>query len=190
MRTCQTIFIFFSLLFSANFSKGATELISDTTNTTVDSASVLLITDQIVLIGNKITKPRIIYRELTFKAGDTISLKDISLRIKRSEENLHNTSLFNSVKITWLQEKNKVNFYILVTERWYVFPLPIFEIAERNFNVWWETKDFSRVIYGGTLNWYNFRGRNEVLAVTARLGYTQRLSFYYSLPALTKGQKS
>ena len=81
-------------------------------------------------------------------------MKDISERIQRSEENLHNTSLFNSIKITWLQEKDNVTFYILVTERWYIFPLPIFEIAERNFNVWWQTKDFSRVIYGGTLNWY------------------------------------
>ena len=190
MRKCRTLYIFLSFLFSVTFSNGSTEIVSDTTFSTIDSSAVLLITDQIVLIGNKITKPRIIFRELTFKSGDTISLKDLSLRAQRSEENLHNTSLFNSVKITWLQENDKVNFYVLVTERWYVFPLPIFEIAERNFNVWWETKDFSRVIYGGTLNWYNFRGRNEVLAVTARLGYTQRLSFYYSIPALTRGQKS
>ncbi len=191
MRTCLTLCIFFVLLFSVNLSEGATGLNSDSTSINeIDSASVFLSVDQIVLIGNKITKPRIIFRELTFKSGDTISLKDIQTKIQRSEENLHNTSLFNSVKITWLQENDKVNFYILVTERWYIFPLPIFEIAERNFNVWWQTKDFSRVIYGGTLNWYNFRGRNEVLAVTARLGYTQRLSFYYSIPALTRGQKS
>ncbi len=163
-------------------------LVSD--SLAIDSSKTFLITNQIILIGNSITKPRIIFRELTFKKGDTLSLSDLKNVIKKSTENLHNTSLFNSVTINWLQDNNTVNFYVIVAERWYIFPLPIFEIAERNFNVWWQQKDFSKVIYGGTLNWYNFRGRNEVLAVTARLGYTQRLSFYYSIPNLSRGQKS
>lgn len=199
MQTCRKFFILLSLLFSALHSEAA--LIPDSTSisnydslnvktSSLDSSAIFMTTDQIVLIGNKITKSRILFRELTFKKGDTITLKEIDMRIKKSESNLYNTSLFNSVKITWIADNDKVNFYVVVTERWYIFPLPIFEIAERNFNVWWETKDFSRVIYGGSLNWYNFRGRNEILAVTVRLGYTQRLSFFYSIPSLTKGQKS
>jgi outer membrane protein assembly factor BamA len=168
------------------------QLVSDSSDQSaaIDSSQSSLIVDQIILIGNKITKPRIIFREFTFQKGDTIALSEIKNHIKKSTENLHNTSLFNAVTINWIQDGQHVNFYVIVTERWYIFPLPIFEIAERNFNVWWETKDFSKVIYGGTLNWYNFRGRNEVLAVTARLGYTQRLSFYYSIPNLTRGQKT
>ncbi len=191
MHILKHICISFSLLLLVSISKVTAKNLSDTTLiASPDSTSEYYITDQIVLIGNKITKPRILFRELTFKSGDTLSLSDIDIHIRRSEENLENTSLFNSVKITWLQDNNHVNFYILVTERWYIFPLPIFEIAERNFNVWWETKDFSRVIYGGTLDWNNFRGRNEVVAVSARLGYTQRFSFYYNIPSLTRGQKS
>ncbi len=193
MHTCLKICVLLCFFLSSFQSNASSDIYSDSTDTSIvviDSSSILLLTDQIVLIGNKITKPRIILRELTFKKGDTISLAEINLRIKRSEENLQNTSLFHSVKITWIQDNDRVNFYIVVTERWYIFPLPIFEVAERNFNVWWETKDFSRVIYGASLNWYNFRGRNEILAVTIRLGYTQRLSFYYSIPALTRGQKS
>ncbi len=193
MHTCLKLCVLLCFIFSAFQSEATADfnvVSTDSLNTTIDSASTFLVTDQIILIGNKITKPRILFRELTFKKGDTISLKDIAIRIKRSEENLHNTSLFNSVKVTWIQDNDRANFYVVVTERWYIFPVPIFEIAERNFNVWWETKDFSRVIYGASLNWYNFRGRNEVLAATIRLGYTQRLSFYYSIPALTKGQKS
>ena len=144
----------------------------------------------ITLIGNKITVDRILFRELTFHTGDTINIDDIEKLAKRSEENLINTSLFNSVKINWVEDNDKLNIFIIVTERWYIFPLPIFEIAERNFNVWWQTKDFSRIIYGGVLTWNNFRGRNEVLAITARLGYTQRLSFYYSIPFINKQQKA
>ena len=163
-------------------------LVSD--SSVIDSTKIILLVDQIVLIGNKITVPRIIFRELEFQKGDTVRLSEVKNLIKRSTDNLHNTSLFNNVGINWLQDGNKINFYVILTERWYIFPLPIFEIAERNFNVWWQTKDFSKVVYGGTLNWYNFRGRNEVLAITARLGYTQRLSFYYSIPNLSRGQKS
>jgi len=144
----------------------------------------------ITLIGNKITKDRILFRELTFKRGDTVDTAAFAADVRRSMENLINTSLFNSVNINYVEENTSLNVFVIVTERWYIFPLPIFEIAERNFNVWWETKDFSRVIYGGVLTWNNFRGRNEVLAVTARLGYTQRLSFYYRIPYINRNQKS
>jgi hypothetical protein len=165
-------------------------------STTQSTDSIVQDTDStykissIVLIGNKITKERIIYRELTFHLGDTIKESEFNFYFHRSEENLQNTSLFNSVKITWLKEKSNLNIYIVVTERWYIFPLPIFEIAERNFNVWWQDKDYSRIIYGGVLTWNNFRGRNEVLAVSARLGYTQRLSFYYNIPSINKKQNT
>jgi len=144
----------------------------------------------ITLIGNKITKDRIVYRELNFRTGDTLDTLQMQKKFKRSEENLFNTSLFNSVHISWLEEGDRMNVFILLAERWYIFPLPIFEIAERNFNVWWETKDFSRIVYGGILNWNNFRGRNEILGITVRLGYTQRISFYYSIPYINKQQKS
>ena len=155
-----------------------------------DSLSTNLTIGTITLIGNKITKDRILFRELTFQKGDSIDSSVVEKIFKRSEENLFNTSLFNSVHITWLIEKDKINVFILVTERWYIFPLPIFEIAERNFNVWWQTKDFSRIVYGGLLNWNNFRGRNEVLTISARLGYTQRISFYYNVPSISKQQRS
>src|SRR4051812_48147876 len=94
----------------------------------------------ITLIGNKITKDRIIYRELTFKHGDGVDTTTMHKLFNRSEENLFNTALFNSVDITYVIENDVVNVFIVVAERWYVFPLPIFEIQERNFNVWWQTK--------------------------------------------------
>jgi outer membrane protein assembly factor BamA len=143
----------------------------------------------ITILGNKITKDRIIHRELTFKLGDPVDTTTMQALFKRSEENLFNTSLFNSVHITYVIEADVVNVFIVVTERWYVFPLPIFEIQERNFNVWWQTKDWSRIVYGGLLNWNNFRGRNEQLSITLRLGYTQRISFYYAIPYINRKQK-
>ncbi len=144
----------------------------------------------ITLIGNKLTKDHIIYRELTFRIADTLAMRDLDAIFRRSEENLLNTSLFNSARITRLQDGKNIDVYIIFTERWYIFPLPIFEIAERNFNVWWKTKDFSRVVYGGVLTWNNFRGRNEEVGATVRLGYTQRISFFYKIPFINKKQRS
>ncbi|HNQ61118.1 MAG TPA: hypothetical protein PKJ62_01920 [Bacteroidia bacterium] len=144
----------------------------------------------ITLIGNKLTKDHIIYRELTFRVSDTIESTELDVIFQRSEENLMNTSLFHSARITRLHNADQLDVYIIFSERWYIFPLPILEIAERNFNVWWQTKDFSRLVYGGVLTWNNFRGRNEEVGATIRLGYTQRISFYYKIPFINKKQKS
>lgn len=153
-----------------------------------DSSSVVIM--DIVLIGNKITREHIILRELTFRKQDTVPVYAVEKKLQRSEENLLNTSLFNSARITWLRQGAEIRLYIILTERWYIFPLPVFELAERNFNVWWEDKDLSRIVYGGILNWNNFRGRNEVLAASVRLGYTQRISFYYNVPYINKKQNA
>jgi outer membrane protein assembly factor BamA len=183
MKAAKHYIAFCCLCFQALFVFSQEPVSSDTaTNTNAVIGSI-------TLIGNKITQDRIIFRELTFHQGDAVDTLLLEKIFKRSEENLLNTSLFNSVRITWVMEGDRINVFIIMAERWYIFPLPIFEIAERNFNVWWETKDFSRAIYGAVLNWNNFRGRNEVLAVSGRFGYTQRVSFYYSIPYINRKQR-
>jgi outer membrane protein assembly factor BamA len=151
----------------------------------------VIVVGKISIVGNKITKEHIITRELTLKQGDTLSASVFEAKRKRSEENLMNTSLFNSAQINFVvQQDSTVEVFIILTERWYIFPLPIFDIVERNFNVWWETKDFSRVVYGANVTRYNFRGRNETIGLTMQLGYTQKVSFAYTVPYINKGQRS
>ena len=150
-----------------------------------DSAAVV---GEIIIAGNKITKDFVILRELTFQKGDT--LKDLDSTFRKSKENLLNTSLFHTADITWLKDGNQLVVYIILSERWYVFPVPIFEVVDRNFNEWWKTKDFSRVNYGAYLYWNNFRGRNETFTLSIRLGYTQRFSLYYEIPFINKKQKA
>ena len=77
-------------------------------------------------------------------------------------------------------------------ERWYVWPNPIFELSERNFNVWWHDfkannySDFSRVNYGLFLVWENFRGRNELLKMKYRRGFKEHYLFNYEIPYFNK----
>ena len=59
----------------------------------------LIVVKSISISGNKITKNYIIFRELVFKIGDTLSPAILDQKIKKSNENLMNISLFNFVTI-------------------------------------------------------------------------------------------
>ncbi len=148
-----------------------------------------VVVSEIRLIGNKITHPRIVYRELIFMKGDTIPLDLLLSMAERSRENLMNTQLFNFVDVHVVREGPvKAEVVIIMTERWYVFPIPIFEVVDRNFNEWWKTRSIARTVYGLQIKWENFRGRNEALRVSLRFGYTENFSLYYNIPYLNRNQ--
>lgn len=153
----------------------------------VDSSIVVI--RQVTLIGNERTREGVIYRELSFAVGDTIAKADLKATFSRSENNLINTRLFNSATVNWIEDHGEVHAYVLLSERWYLFPIPIFEVAERNFNTWWQHRDFSRVVYGMSLSWRNVSGRNDVITSSLRLGYTQRMSLGYSLPNIDRRKR-
>lgn len=151
----------------------------------------LVIVDHISYHGNKITKQHIIERELLIQQGDTIPIALFRQNIKASQDNLMNTSLFNIVRVqAVLGAKYNGMYYYMVEvhmqERWYIWPLPIFELAERNFNTWWETKDLSLLNYGLYLNWDNFRGRKEKLSLLLQFGYDEKWGLSYHIPYLNK----
>ena len=60
-----------------------------------------------------------------------------------------------------------------------MWPYPILEVSERNFNTWWQDfkssdyKDFSRLNYGVFVNIENFRGLNELLMIKLRRGFKE-----------------
>lgn len=154
-------------------------IFSDSTN--------LIIIDNIVYSGNRTTKIPIINRELLFAIGDTLSIKDLQRRVNLSRLNLLNTSLFNFVTITYqINIDYKVVITIEMIERWYLWPFPIFEISDRNFNSWWETKDLDRINYGLFFVKENFRGRKEVLKLFVRMGYDEEYSMSYKIPYINR----
>ncbi len=147
------------------------------------------IINKITLDGNKVTKEKIILRELQFKTGDTIPSAEIEQVLKQSRDNLLNTSLFNFVKIDTVPvAENIFDIEITFVERWYVWPAPILEFADRNFNAWWQKKDLSRLNYGLFLTWNNFRGRRERVVLLLRFGYNQKYELSYKIPYINKKQ--
>ena len=146
---------------------------------------------QIQIVGNKTTKNHIISREVPFEVGDTLTNAELSTKILQAKKNILNTSLFNFVKLdVALLNNNSTVIVVQVTERLYIFPLPIFEIDDNNFNTWWKDKDFSRINYGMHVSHKNFRGRKEKLSITAKYGFTERYKIKYSIPYLNRNQKS
>jgi len=148
--------------------------------------------NRVLIIGNKITRERIISRELSLKPGDTVSTQRLNLILQQDQQKIYNLRLFNTVTVKWLEiNAGMADLLIEVNERWYTFPAPIFELSDRNFNEWWENynHDLSRVNYGIRLYQYNFRGRNETLRFTAQFGFSRRFELLYRIPYIDRKQK-
>jgi outer membrane protein assembly factor BamA len=148
--------------------------------------------DKVFIVGNRKTKEKIIRREMQIKEGDILDGKELSILLERDKQNIQNTRLFLSVNISIIEvDPSKIDIIVRVSERWYLFPSPIFELADRNFNEWWinQNHDFGRVNYGLKLNKYNMRGHNETLKFIAQHGFTKKLQAMYSFPYIDPGQR-
>lgn len=156
--------------------------------------SLFVKVDTVYITGNRITKPFIILRELSFERDDTIAFDDWQSHLDRSKKNLINTSLFNFVDITWkyLNETDSgivrsIAVTIAVRERWYTWPSPVFDVMEQNLNTWWRNgHNLDRATYGFMITRYNFRGRKETVALIARFGYSQQIGGQYSIPFIDR----
>ncbi len=147
----------------------------------------LVVVRDIVISGNAKTKEYIITRELLVKKGDAVQRNDLNNLLVHSKENLFNTGLFNFITINIIEESaSEITIFILLTERWYIFPYPILENADRNFSTFLHERSWYKINYGIHFVHYNFRGRAEKLKVKLRFGYKEQLQLYYEMPYLGK----
>jgi outer membrane protein assembly factor BamA len=171
------------LLFSGSFSYAQSD------NRVSQKGNKYTRIDSIILAGNKITRDQIMLREIVLKAGDFVRDDKLDSLIARSRENLMNTLLFNFVDMEKAYTDTSgaaVIVRVNVIERWYIWPIPILKFSDRNFNVWWETKDFSRLSYGFNIDWRNTRGRKDELVLQLQWGYDQVIGIQYLIPFLNK----
>lgn len=154
-----------------------------------DSSAVYKITS-VSIKGNRKTKERIILRELSRQINDTVSLLQVRAVKKRSEQNIFNTLLFvyDTIYPVINHADKTVHLDIHVKERWYIWPVPVFEVQDRNFNTWWEKKDLFRINYGVALGLENFTGVKDRFVVLLQRGYTEKYGFSYRRPYINKKQ--
>ncbi|GJM36414.1 MAG: hypothetical protein DHS20C18_54150 [Saprospiraceae bacterium] len=149
--------------------------------------------DQISMEGNRRTKEDVVLRELRFHKGDSLPISLLSQALEESEQLIMNTGLFQRANISfknWEGSTNKVHIHIVVEETWYIYPVPIVELVDRNFNVWWveQQRSLDRINFGIEFTHLNFTGRRDKLKLTAKYGYTRSYSVKYNLPAINRAK--
>ncbi len=142
--------------------------------------------------GNKKTKSQLIRNELNLTVGDSLPLADLMPMINKNERYLFNTGLFISTRIKIVKwEGTNVHLKVLVEEAWYIVPIPQFELADRNFNVWWvqQNRDLRRANIGLWFFWRNVSGYNDLLKTVVQFGYTRKFELDYYLPPMGRKRK-
>ncbi len=139
--------------------------------------------------GNKITKEPIILRELTIQEGDSLPVEFVESVLDFNKRRILNLQLFSKVDYCinyW--DDNYIDIEYYLTEILYWLPSPIFQLADRNFNVWWveENRRLDRTNIGLDIVRINFRGRNEKIGTTIQLGYNKYFDLEYVIPYIDK----
>lgn len=187
---CFCLFCFNSLLAQNSVSSIVNSYKIDTASFYNDSIHYTI--GEIILKGNKKTKDYIILREVPFKQGEQFTPKKLTEQLDLAKNQIMNTSLFVEVKVYVSNIVNNIAIInIDVKERWYIFPLPYFKLADRNFNQWWNehNKSLDRVNYGLKFFYNNASGNNDKLSLNLITGYSQQVQFGYSIPFIDKKLK-
>ncbi|MEP6583078.1 MAG: POTRA domain-containing protein [Ginsengibacter sp.] len=171
---------------------GLKDAISNT-KTTIDSTAKLQLR-KVIVVGNRKTKSYIILREMQVKVGDSVIVSNIPAILEVSRNFIYNTTLFVQVSLSpIIIDSANFDINVDVVERWYIFPIPVFQLADRSYNEWIEKYNASlaRVSYGLRFYHKNASGRNDQFSITLINGFTRNVSFTYkapySNPSLTEG---
>jgi len=150
-----------------------------------------VVINEVLIDGNFKTKDFVIKNEMTLKTGDTISIEESENILAENRAFILSTGLFNNAKLFLINWKgNHADLMIEVEENWYIFPAPIFELADRNFNVWWQEQGraLDRINYGLRLAHYNTSGAKDPIKFKFQFGYTRKFEVDYIYPYLNKAR--
>lgn len=153
-----------------------------------------IVIGDISIEGNHKTRGTIIFREMAIKSGDTLDKKLLAESLEIDRRKIINTNLFVTVDLLTKPNTDSIrtDIRVVVKERWYFIVLPVFQLADRNFNEWWydRNKDLKRTIYGVYLSYGNVSGRADKLRFIAEFGFIPKFEVAYSLPYIDKAQKT
>jgi len=137
------------------------------------------------------TKERIILRELMVKKGMRVPKNALRKLLDKENQKLFNTDLFIVAEVLPLPARqDSVDLVVSLIEKWYFYPIPILELADRNFNEWWQQRnaDIRRLNYGINFRQQNVGGRNEDLRVLLQVGFTKKIGIEYHIPYINGKQ--
>ncbi|MES2847764.1 MAG: POTRA domain-containing protein [Bacteroidota bacterium] len=192
MQYLKTIYTFCLVMLMA--AAASAQNVNDINNITAKllaskDSSAKIIIHNISISGNKKTKEYNIRREIQLKPGDSVSVASFSDELQKLQQQVYNTNLFLEVKPELTEiAPNTVDINLALKERWYIFPIPKFQLIDRNINEWIQKydADLDRVVYGVKFTHYNLTGHRDLLRLTLLNGFTRNISFTYFKPVSEK----
>jgi outer membrane protein assembly factor BamA len=147
----------------------------------------------IQITGFKHTKVDIITRQLSIHEGDVFKNRlSLDEALAFSKQILTNTGLFREIEMELIEiQKNIFVVHVVVKESWNFYPIPYFQLADRNFNVWWvqQKRALNRVNLGVKIYHRNVLGYADALKITLSDGYNRTYRIDYKFPYLDKAMK-
>ena len=128
-----------------------------------------VVIDTIIVEGAHHTKPFIILREMAIHPGDRATPQEVA----EDRDRVENLGLFTRVQIEIRRVDHRNALVVIVTEQWYIFPLPFWRK---------EGGDFSKITIGFEYLQKNFRGRNERISASAWMGFEEGYQLAYFNP--------
>jgi len=132
------------------------------------------IIDTLIVIGNRVTKPFVIFSEMELSTGSLATPE----AIERDRNRLESIGLFSRVQLVLVEVWGKHQLQIIVTELWYIWPGIHLEVDED------ELTNIKRTAYGVRLNLDNFRGRREKFVIVGLMGYRRGGQLEWRVPYL------
>lgn len=150
-----------------------------------------LFISSILISGNKKTNNKYILRELPFITTDSILLINVESKLQLAKQQLINTGLFLNVDIETSINAYNLDVEIIVKERNYFFPSLLFELADDDFDIWWneQMRDPERINYGAAISWRNLTGYNDHIVASFSTGFRKEFFVSYSHPAIDRRQR-
>lgn len=151
-----------------------------------------VVIDTVLLEGHRKTNDNYILQSINFEIGDTIALEQLMPILNQNQKLLFNTRLFQKVEMNVAEwNGHHVSIRISMIESWYIYPIPIFELADRNITVWLQQHNAStdRINYGLWAVWRNLFGWNDQLTLVTQFGYTRKFELEYEIPPTLQGRK-
>lgn len=125
--------------------------------------------DRIEVSGNEVTQDAIILREMKTKPGSRITEEMLNADLLR----VLGLDIFSRVEFLLTAKDGETVLEIVVTEEWYIFPLPFWSLT---------SDQPPKVIYGFRYVQKNFRGRTETLKASLWGGADRGFSFSHVNP--------
>lgn len=146
----------------------------------------------IYIDGIKMTRRKILLRELPFQEGDSIAVSKLPEAFEKAKVQIMNTRLFHRAEVS-LYDVNEpdIDVNITVKERWFIYPIPYVKPIDRNLNQWLFDKGASttRLDYGIKLNHDNLTHNSDKLRLYLVSGYTRQLMISYTRPYIDSAMK-